>query len=217
MSREGDFSLGWIILVSGLVYLCEMDNFKKISLLFCAWKPSLKEKLAKCPTLLHDLEKFPLLAQGGCSRPSVGFSTSRFGWKNENPCSENFSGVLGQKLPLRGCEESQGFPELKHSKYKNGFFSMSSLDLKLSRTIFGFPIERVETKIFEFEDFGLEVERSQSVDPKISKWVFSDLFLLPHRTHSNWRNWIWMRITHFMNFRRSTNCQLKGRWKVARR
>ena len=26
------------------------------------------------PTLLHGLEIFPLLAQDGCSRPSVGFS-----------------------------------------------------------------------------------------------------------------------------------------------
>ena len=44
---------------------------------------------------------------------------------------------------------------------------MSSLDLKLSKTIFSFPIEWAETKIFKFEDIELEVERSQSVDPKI--------------------------------------------------
>jgi hypothetical protein len=60
---------------------------------------------------------------------------------------------------------------------------MSSLDLNISKTIFSFPIRLVETKIFEFEDFGLEVERSQSVDPKISKWVFSHLFSFPHRNH----------------------------------
>jgi len=71
-------------------------------------------------------------------------------------------------LPLRGDEESQGFPEVKHSKYENWFFTMSSLNLKLSGTIFGFPIGCAENKIFEFEDFGLDVEMSQSVDSKIS-------------------------------------------------
>ena len=84
----------------------------------------------------------------------------RLGWKNENPCFENFSGVPGQKLPLRGGEESQVFIDMKHSKYKNGFFNMSSLDLKLSKTIFSFPIGWAKAKIFEYEDFGLEVERS---------------------------------------------------------
>ena len=54
---------------------------------------------------------------------------------------------------------------------------MYFVGLKISGTIFNFPIERVETKIFEFEDFGLEVERSQLVGPKISKRVFSHLFL----------------------------------------
>jgi hypothetical protein len=43
-----------------------------------------------------------------------------WGEKNENPCFENFSKVPGQKLPLREVEESQGFLEAKHSKYKIG-------------------------------------------------------------------------------------------------
>jgi hypothetical protein len=64
----------------------------------------------------------------------------RFGWKNENLCFRNFSKVLGQKLALGEVEESQGFPEVKHSKYQNGFFTVSCLDLRLSRTIFSFPI-----------------------------------------------------------------------------
>ena len=45
----------------------------------------------------------------------------KFGWKNENPCLENFFVVPGQKLALGEVEESQGFSEVKHSKYKNGF------------------------------------------------------------------------------------------------
>ena len=139
------------------------------------------------------------------------------GWKNENPCFENISGVSGSWFHLRGGEQSQGFSEVKHSKSQNGFFTMSSLELKLSETISIFPIRWVETKIFEFEDFGLEVERSQLVGPKISKWVYSHHFLLPHRTHRNWRNWIWIIVTHFMNFRRSTNYQLEGRWRVTKR
>ena len=129
-----------------------------------------------------------------------------FWLKKENPCFENFSGVSGSRFCLGGGEDSQGFMVVKHSKYKNGFFTMPSLDLKISGTIFSFPIRWAETKIFEIEDFRLEVERSQSVDPKISKWVFAHLFLLPHRTHRNWWNRIWMSITHFMSFRRSTNC-----------
>ena len=50
------------------------------------------------------------------------------GEKNENPCFENFFEVTGQKLALREVEESQGFPKVKHSKYKNGFLTMDSLD-----------------------------------------------------------------------------------------
>jgi hypothetical protein len=60
------------------------------------------------------------------------------GLKNENPCFKNFSGVLGSWFHLGGGEESQGFTEVKNSKYENGFLTMSSLDHKLSRTIFSF-------------------------------------------------------------------------------
>ena len=49
---------------------------------------------------------------------------------------------------------------------------MYSLGLKIYGIIFNFPIGWAETKIFDFEYFGLEVERSYSVGPKISKWVF---------------------------------------------
>ena len=87
---------------------------------------------------------------------------------------------------------------------------MSSLNPKISRTIFSFPIGRVETKIFHFEDIGLEVERSQSIDPKISNWVFSHLFLLPPRTHSNWQNRIWMSVTHFTTFEDPLVTGLRG-------
>ena len=83
---------------------------------------------------------------------------------------------------------------------------MYSLDQEISRTIFKFPIGCAETKIFEIEDFGLEAEKSQPVDSKISKWVFSYLFHLAHITHRNWRNWIWMSKTHFINFWRPANC-----------
>jgi hypothetical protein len=62
------------------------------------------------------------------------------GLKNENPCFENFSGVPSSWFCLEGGEESQGFLEVKHSKSQNGFFTMSSLELKLSGTISIFPI-----------------------------------------------------------------------------
>jgi len=62
------------------------------------------------------------------------------GLKNENPCFKNFSGVSGSWFYLGGGEESQGFTEVENSKYKNYFFTMYSLDLKLSGTIFSFPI-----------------------------------------------------------------------------
>ena len=62
------------------------------------------------------------------------------GLKNENPCFENFSGVSGSWFYLGGGEESQGFSEVKNSKYKNGFLTMSSPNPKLSKTIFIFSI-----------------------------------------------------------------------------
>jgi hypothetical protein len=70
----------------------------------------------------------------------VSRENGRLGLKNENPCFENFSGVPGSWFCLRGGEESQVFSEVKHSKSKNGFFTMSSLELKLSVTISIFPI-----------------------------------------------------------------------------
>ena len=60
------------------------------------------------------------------------------GLKNVNPCFENFSGVSGSWFHLGGGEESQGFSEVKNSKFENGFLTMYSLDHKLSRTIFSF-------------------------------------------------------------------------------
>jgi hypothetical protein len=62
------------------------------------------------------------------------------GLKNENPCFENFSGVPGSWFRLGGGEESQGFSEVKKSKYENGILTMSSPDHKLSRTIFSLAI-----------------------------------------------------------------------------
>ena len=53
------------------------------------------------------------------------------------------------------------------------------------RTIFIFQIKLAETKIFGFEDFGLEFEESQPVRPKISKWVFSHVFHFTHGTRRN--------------------------------
>ena len=49
------------------------------------------------------------------------------GEKMKTRVSKNFSRVPGQKLALGEVEESQGFPEMKHSKYQNGFFTMYSL------------------------------------------------------------------------------------------
>ena len=53
----------------------------------------------------------------------------------------------------------------------------------------------------------LEVEGSQPVEPKISKWVFFHVFPLAHGNHINWQNWIWMSRTYFIIFRRSVICQ----------
>ena len=37
-------------------------------------------------------------------------------------------GSWARNQPYREVEESQGFPEVKQSKYKHGFFTMYSLD-----------------------------------------------------------------------------------------
>ena len=63
----------------GLLYLCEIGNCRKFGQLFCAWKLKLKEKLAKYGISSKTnssswLQKFSLLAQAGCLRPSVWFS-----------------------------------------------------------------------------------------------------------------------------------------------
>ena len=52
----------------------------------------------------------------------------------------------------------------------------------------------------------LELEGSQLVKPKISKWVFSHVFPLSYRTQNIWRNRIQMSITHYINFQRSAIC-----------
>ena len=72
--------------------------------------------------------------------------------------SQKFLWGHGPKITLGEVEESQGFPEVKHSKFKNGFLTMDFLDQYLSGTIFSFQIRWVETKLFRFEDFGLELE-----------------------------------------------------------
>ena len=61
---------------------------------------------------------------------------------------------MGLILALEEVEESQGFLEMKHSKYQNGFLTMNSLDWDISGTIFSFKIGWAETKIMWFEDFG---------------------------------------------------------------
>ena len=38
---------------------------------------------------------------------------------------------MGQKLALREVEESQGFTEVKHLKYQNGFFPIYSLSKEI--------------------------------------------------------------------------------------
>ena len=65
----------------------------------------------------------------------------------------------------------------------------------------------------------LEVEWSQSVGPKISKWVFSHAFPLDHKTQNIWWNRIQMNIIHFIDFWRSTICEwsrkVKSHKKIA--
>ena len=59
----------------------------------------------------------------------------------------------------------------------------------------------------------LEVEGLQPVEPKISKWVFSHVLRLDHRTQNIWRIWIHMSRTHFIIFWRSDICQWLGKAK----
>ena len=57
-------------------------------------------------------------------------------------------------LAIREDEESPWFPKVWNSKYQNGFFTIDSVDREISKSIFIFEIGWVETKLFQFEDFG---------------------------------------------------------------
>jgi hypothetical protein len=181
----------------------------------------LSNKIVKVSKTWKSLLKW-IFDKLSCVKPIFHlFQVSResgiLGLKNENPCFENFSGVPSSWFRPGGGEESQGFPEVKKWKPKNGFLTMSSPNPKLSRTIFSFAIGWVEIKIFQFWDIELEVERSQLVVQKISKWFFSHHFFSPPRTHMNLWNQIWISITHSMIVRRFTNYKLEGRWRVTRK
>ena len=141
----------------------------------------------------------------------------RFGWKNENPCLKNFSGVLGQKLALGEVEESQGFSEVKHLKYQNGFLTMDSLDRDISGTIFIFQIGWAETKIFGFEYFGLEVERPQPVRPKNQNGflLMSSLWLI-ELIETDGIIFGWVEIIS-LTFEDTPPTSDQGRWRVTRR
>ena len=159
-------------------------NFDKLSWVFCNLPSNffwifVRSGFSSASVGYHGISK-PIFHLVRVSRES-----GILGLENENPCFENFSGVPGSWFCLGGGEESQEFPEVKNSKYENGFFTLSFLDPKLSRTIFSFTIGWAEIKIFHFWDIGLEVERSQLVVQKISKWVFSHHFFSPSRTHRN--------------------------------
>ena len=95
-----------------------------------------------------------------------------WGLKNENPCFKNFSGVLSSWFRLGGGEESQGFSEVKNSKFENGFLTMSSLDHKISTTIFSFAIKWVEIKIFQFWDIGWKLKSHSWSSEKSQNGIF---------------------------------------------
>ena len=75
-------------------------------------------------------------------------------WKNENPCFKIFFGVTLLDLGLKKDEESLWFPKGKNSKYKNGFFTIDSVDRELSGSIFRFGIGWAETEISQIVNFG---------------------------------------------------------------
>jgi hypothetical protein len=113
--------------------------------------------------------------------------------KNENPCFENFSGVPGSWFRLEGGEESQGFSEVKNSKFENGFLTMSSLDHKLSRTIFSFAIGWVEIKIFQFWDIGWKLKSHNWSSEKSQNGFFlitSSRLLEPIATYGIEFGWV---------------------------
>ena len=96
---------------------------------------------------------FSYIKQPKCQLNRDLIENGSFRWKTENPCLKNFSGVTGQKLALGEVEESQGFPEVKHSKSQNVFIIMDSLGQDISGTIFSFQIEHAKTQILWLEDF----------------------------------------------------------------
>ena len=104
--------------------------------------------------LFKDECKVFYINQSKCHLDRDSGENGRFRWKNENQCLENFSKVTGQKLALGEVEESQGFMEVKCSKYQNGFLTMDFLNRYISNTIFIFQIKWEKTKILWFEDFG---------------------------------------------------------------
>ena len=75
-----------------------------------------------------------------------------FRWKTENSCLKNFFRVMGQKLALREIEESQGFPEVKHSKYQNGFFLITSSRLLEPIATYRIEFGWVELILWSFEN-----------------------------------------------------------------
>ena len=87
---------------------------------------------------------------------------------------------MGLILALKEVEELQGFPKVKHSKSQNGFLTMDSLQ-------FSNRMRRNQDIVIRrfWSIVKLEVEASQLVEPKISKWVFSHVFPLSHGTHKN--------------------------------
>jgi hypothetical protein len=152
--RGNSISGGRSILVSGFRCLFENGNSKKFSQYFLSKlsfdKLSWLIVISPCLTI-----SFGFLAKIGFSQFKCEFSWNKqpilhlvrvlrengiLGLKNENPCFKNFFGVLGSRFRLGGSAESQGFLEVKLSKYQNGFLTMSSPDHKLSRTIFRFTI-----------------------------------------------------------------------------
>jgi hypothetical protein len=154
LMRVNSISGGRPGLVSDIQCLFENGNSKKFSQYFLS-KFSF-DKLSWLLVISPCLRKnFGFLAKIGFFEFKCRFSWNKqpifhlvrvsrengiLGLKNENPCFENFSGVLGSWFRLREGEETQGFLEVKISKYKNDFFTMSSPDPNLSRTIFNFTI-----------------------------------------------------------------------------
>ena len=142
-------------------------------------------------------------------------------WKTENPCLKNFSGVMGQKLALGEVEESQGFLEMKHSKYKNGFLNMDSLGRDLSKTIFSFQIEWAKTKILWFEYFGWQPNWKLKGHNRLDQ-KYQNGFLLMYSiwlieliaTNGIGFGWVELILSSFED---PSSASDQGRWRVTRR